>query len=41
VIIRVSTFLKESMDNKAFVSFIKKQQRKVKRPLDEVVCMLV
>jgi Ulp1 family protease len=41
VIIRVSTFLKESMKNKAFVSFIKKQQRKVKRPLDEVVCMLV
>jgi len=41
VIIRVSTFLKESMDNKAFVSFIKKQQRKVKRPLDEVVAILV
>ena len=41
VIIRVSTFLKESIDNKAFVSFIKNQQRKVKRPLDEVVCMLV
>jgi hypothetical protein len=41
VIIRLSTFLKESMDNKQFLSFIKKQQRKVKRPLDEVVCMLV
>jgi hypothetical protein len=41
VIIRVSTFLKESMKNKQFLSFIKKQQRKVKRPLDEVVCMLV
>jgi Ulp1 family protease len=41
VIIRVSTFLKESMKNKQFLSFIKKQQKKVKRPLDEVVCMLV
>jgi hypothetical protein len=41
VILRVSTFIKESMKNKQFLSFIKKQQRKVKRPLDEVVCMLV
>jgi Ulp1 family protease len=41
VILRVSTFLKESMKNKQFLSFIKKQQKKVKRPLDEVVCMLV
>jgi hypothetical protein len=29
------------MKNKQFVSYIKEQQRKVKRPLDEVVCMLV
>jgi len=41
VILRVSTFLKESMKNKQFVSYIKAQQKKVKRPLDEVVCMLV
>jgi hypothetical protein len=41
VILRVATFLKESLDNKQFVSYIKKQQKKVKRPLDEVVCMLV
>jgi hypothetical protein len=41
VIIRVSTFLKESMKNKQFLSFIKKQQKKVKRPLDEVVAILV
>ena len=40
-ILRVATFLKETMDNKQFVSYIKKQQRKVKRPLDEVICMLV
>jgi hypothetical protein len=36
VIIRVATFLKESMGNKDFISYIKKQQRKVNRPLDEV-----
>ena len=41
VIIRVSTFLKESMNNKQFLSFIKKQQRKVNKPFDEVICMLV
>ena len=41
VILRVATFLKESMDNKQFVSYIKAQQKKVKRPLDELVCMLV
>jgi len=40
-ILRVATFLKETMDNKQFVSYIKKQQRKVKRPLDEVITMLV
>jgi hypothetical protein len=41
VIIRVATFLKESLDNKQFVSYIKAQQRKVNKPFDEVVCMLV
>jgi Ulp1 family protease len=41
VIIRVATFLKESLDNKQFVSYIKAQQNKVKRPYDELVCMLV
>jgi hypothetical protein len=40
-ILRVATFLKETMDNKQFVSYIKKQQRKVKRPFDEVITMLV
>ena len=41
VILRVATFLKESLDNKAFVSYIKAQQRKVNKPFDEVICMLV
>jgi hypothetical protein len=41
VIIRVATFLKESINNKQFLSFIKKNQKKVNRPLDEIVCMLV
>jgi hypothetical protein len=41
VILRVSTFLKESMKNKQFLSFIKKQQKKVNKPFDEVICMLV
>jgi len=41
VILRVATFLKESLDNKAFVSYIKKRQRKVNKPFDEVICMLV
>ena len=41
VIIRVATFPKESMDNKQFLSYIKKQQRKVNKPFDEVICMLV
>jgi hypothetical protein len=40
-ILRVATFLKESLDNKQFVSYIKKQQRKVNKPFDEVICMLV
>ena len=40
-ILRVATFLKENLDNKQFVSFIKKQQRKVDKPFDEVICMLV
>ena len=40
-ILRVATFLKETMDNKQFVSYIKKQQRNVKRPFDEVITMLV
>ena len=41
VILRVATFLKESLENKQFVSYIKKQQRKVNKPFDEVICMLV
>jgi hypothetical protein len=41
VILRVATLLKESLDNNQFVSYIKAQQQKMKRPLDEVVCMLV
>jgi Ulp1 family protease len=40
-ILRVATFLKEGLDNKQFLSYIKKQQRKVKRPFDEVITMLV
>jgi len=40
-ILRVATFLKESLDNKQFLSYIKKQQRKVNKPFDEVICMLV
>jgi hypothetical protein len=41
VILRVATFLKESLENKQFVSYIKKQQRKVNKQFDEVICMLV
>ena len=41
VILRVATFLKESLDNKQFVSYIRSQQRKVNKPFDEVICMLV
>ena len=40
-ILRVATFLKESLDNKQFVSYIKKHQRKVNKPFHEVICMLV
>lgn len=40
VIARVSLFLTHSFTNKQFVSFIKKQQTQVKRPLDEVICMV-
>lgn len=40
-VMRVALFLKESKTNKEFTTYIKKQQQKVKRPLDEVICMLV
>ena len=40
VIARVPLFLTNSMNNKQFTTYIKKQQSKVKRPFDEVICML-
>lgn len=40
VIARVSLFLTNSLNNKQFATYIKKQHSKVKRPFDEVICML-